>query len=299
MRALAALLLLLAACGAPAPCAPGQGRLEGGACVPVDTGSAAGAGPRPGARDSGGVRGDTAEPASPWDPADIEAALGETLAAGPPTPPALRAAWIGVFAGAGAGCPGSGYDFTRGVEGCESPAGWVYTGPAEFDEVQSSTAARWSLEADSTALRPDGTRLVAAGGASWARQVRTDGGVELRGALVGTFSDSGADGWLGRGTSARWSYTGSTRADGVLDLTLDGGWTPHGGAAVLLTALHVDDCPGPTGVVEVRRAADGRWARVAFDCDPCGAATFAGAEVGRVCLDPAVLSAHLLRLGAL
>lgn len=291
--------VIVVGCADPVPCAPGYGRLADGACVAVqvadggDETAAAGGG----AVDTGTA--DSASPAAPWTAAEIEAAIGETLAVGPPTPPALRAAWIGVFDGAGDGCPGSGYDFTRGVDGCVSPAGWCYTGPADYDEVAGSTAQRWTLEADSTALRPDGTRLVAGGEVYWARQARDDGGVELRGSLVGTFEDSASTGWLGQGVSAQWSYTGSIDADGGLDVTLDGGWTPHGAPSIRVVSLQIGACAGLTGTLHVRRDTEARWATLLLDCAPCGDALLDGAPVGEVCVDDALLRAHLVRLGTL
>lgn len=296
MRAL--MPLLLAGCVETVPCAPGYGRLESGACVAVQVPGEAGPDDAVDPVDTGTPdSGAAAAEVAPWAPADIEAALSESLAVGPPTPVELHTAWLGVFDGAIQNCPGSGYDMTRGVEGCSTPAGWVYSGPADYDAGEGETVRRWSLEADSTARRPDGTRLVAGGVVSWRRQELDAGAVLLVGSVTGTFEDDAAAGWLGRGTSARWSWVGEMAADGALSLTIDGGFTPHGGPSVRFEELVFDPtCGGPTGTVWVRRDADCRWARVDLSCSACGPATFADTAAGEVCLDLPGLSTHLRRL---
>ena len=300
-----AVMPLLLGCVQPVPCAPGYGRTAEGVCLAVEDPDAADGTGGPdtsvgsGSADTGSPSGgaDTGTRVEPWLAADIEAALATSIVVGPPTPTELHEAWIGVFDGAIQNCPGSNYDFTRGVEGCSTPTGWVYTGPAEYDAGEGDTVSRWSLEADSTARRPDGTRLVAGGVISWRRQVREDGNRFIVGSVDGTFEDDGSVGWLARGASARWSWVGDLTAEGGLDLTIDGGFTPHGGVSVRFEELVFDpSCSGPTGTVHVRRDADARWAQVILSCSPCGSATFQGEPVGEVCLDVSTLAPHLLRL---
>jgi len=294
------LTLLVLGCVEPVPCAPGYGRTADGVCLAVvssDTAGADAAELPASAADTGGTGAGADPGVEPWLPSDIQSALAESIGVGPPTPTELHAAWIGVFDGAIPNCPGAPYDFTRGVEGCSTPAGWVYTGPADHDAGEGNGVTRWALEADSTARRPDGTLLVVGGVVSWRRQVREDGSRFLVGFVEGTFADDRGAGWLGRGASTRWSWVGDLTADGVLDLTIDGGFTPHRGTAVRFEELVLGPaCPGATGTVHVRRNTDARWAQVALSCSSCGPATFDGVEVGEVCLDMDTLTAHLLRL---
>ena len=296
------LTLLVLGCVEPVPCAPGYGRTADGVCLAVASSDAEGdpEGDTPAMpADTGGTGAsvDTGTQVEPWLPADIQSALAASIAVGPPTPTELHAAWIGVFDGAIPNCPGAPYDFTRGVQGCTTPAGWVYTGPADHDAGEGNGVTHWALEADSTVRRPDGSRLVVGGVVSWRRQLREDGSRYLFGSVEGTFSDDRGEGWLGRGASTRWSWVGDQTPDGALDLTLDGGFTPFGGTAIRFEDLVVTPgCAGPTGTVHVRRNTDARWAQVVLSCSACGPATFDGAEVGSVCVDMDTLSAHLLRL---
>ncbi len=190
-------LLGLCACAEPVPCAPGFGRLDAGACVPVEEGTAdaAGAG---GGSGGGADTGTEAPTPAPWTPAEIEAALAAALADGLPEPAALRTAWIGAFDGAQAGCPGEGYDLSRGVEGCETQDGWRYSGQATDREELGDVRRQWRLDADGTAERPDGTE-------PWAGD-RTDDGVQVEGAFLGTVQDTGGTGWVGQGAGLDWRW---------------------------------------------------------------------------------------------
>lgn len=288
-------LVILAAlgCAGEEPCPPGSSRQADGLCHlddVEDTGGGTGGGED--GSDDGGVRN-----FPDWSAAEAEEALARVVAVGLPVSNDLTEAYYAYMAHGDADCPGDlDYGLSSPEETCTAQSGATYTGFASWITEEGETPdGGWQSmanmgQASFRITDPDGLAFTAGG--SWGHriEVHPDGSTQLSDAVQGTFLDTGAEGWLGAGTSVSLALAGE-EIEGLLRVELEGGLVLDGDA-LFFDELAMSDaiCEGaPVGRVLLRHP-EGPWAAVELgeDCAPCGTLRWdddPDTDLGEACLD--------------
>ncbi len=243
----------------------------------------------PDASDSGtSDTGAVVSPRPTWTAADVEAALGEALAAGIPEPwtPYLR--YVDAYDHGNSACPGDGHQLLVDDAPCEAN-GYSYYGIAALLEEEATGGFEMHV-ASFRILEPDGAVFEVGGyfgyepaEAGWSTW------------LDGSFAHSTATGWLAAGASTGLAMEGTT--GDATRVVLQGG-AQVGSSTVWFEQAATDDaaCLGLlSGTVRVRDDA-GFWYTVDFGaaCASCGAASVDGAALGEVCFDATTAMRALL-----
>jgi len=228
-----------------------------------------------------------------WSPSEVEAAIARGLTDGLPDPWSIQAAYLEVLNHGNTACPGhETYIDDTHLLGCETPAGWYYSGVSEHHvtEVEADDGARIDgVEAlgDILFRSPEGDELEAGGHVLYTR-TRDAGGrpIAFSTEHQGSWKWDAHDGWLADTVSGLYRSTITRDGDDrVIDL--------HGAAQIYTVdlafrSLRLSEACGwaPTGRLDVRDPSGG-WFQVDFGdaCAACGDATFAGEDAGEVCVD--------------
>lgn len=200
-------------------------------------------------------------------------------------PVELREAYLELMSHGDASCPGSSLEiYDTFVTGCTASSGYYYAGVSVYavEDWPGEDSSAWSFGGDFEILDPQGDQMLV-GGHTFG--LYEDLHVEMIGGdITGSWSYSGADGWLGEGISAMLLL------DGVIGSRL----SLSGGLAVGSTAMYFPelrwDSPScwehPVGELQVRDPA-GHWFSLIFDedCTGCGEMTYiADGTSQRVCM---------------
>lgn len=253
------LAAMLTGCSAPT-CAPGFVLEDDGYCEPAD-----------GVRDTGAASGDEA---AQWTFDEAVAAIDAVFAMGFYGPVELKAAYLDLMQHGDDYCPGSDVEiYDTFVTGCVAESGYYYAGVSVYasEEWPGENSSAWSFGGDFEILDPSGNQMLVGG--------HTFGLYEdiipemIGGDITGSWSLSGAEGWLGEGISAMLLI------DGVVGQSL----SLTGGLGVGATAMYFPELSwsypscwdSPVGELQVRDPA-GHWFSLVLneDCTGCGEMTY-------------------------
>lgn len=234
-----------------------------------------------------------------WTAEDVAAAFLTAVSAGVPSPPPVLTSYKELLGHADEVCPGDFFhEGFLAMEGCTSTDGTTFRGAAGLveedarvyaeDGAWTGTYAVMFAPADYVILRPDGTELDGNGNTDM-RITRRDGEIAWTTSMLGSFRDTGAEGWLGLGFSGNFQISGFESASGRSS-GLNGALSVNG-AAISLDNLAFDEAVCPEGAmggsIGVRQP-DATWYTITMPsrCSSCGDLTWEGsASLGEACLD--------------
>lgn len=226
-----------------------------------------------------------------WTAAEVEEKLVMSLALGLPDPRTIHAHFLDAMAGADARCPArlGTLGFAMPQSSCTSEAGYFYYGVAELlpDADGLAETDDWKMGTCSFDIGfPDGERFTCGGTFGYSRTA-TEGGATFVAFDDATVAWDGGPAWSGAGTGSAYTVTGSVAGEHAA-FELMGGLLAAD-TAVFFDAFAYDDtmCDGlPTLAVRLRDD-NAYWytATVGAECDPCGTLSYAGEELGTVCVD--------------
>jgi len=232
---------------------------------------------------------DLTPPSPPWTAEEVTTRIDEIVGGAWLPPTHLRDTYLEAMSHGDATCPGSTVEMTdpsTALEACTAGSGWSYQGHTVYmtnGAMGVDNFANWSLSADFRITNP-ADQFFTGGGGVLMSYLRAPGGTEEWTAEVyGSWQAEADEGWLGEGMSTMLTMSLST-TDSTQTIEINGGLGVLG-SDIFLSEVVIGgpDCTETRGSIGLH---DGRgyWYWVALDCGSCGPLTYAGQDLGEVCL---------------